>query len=120
MTTRQQAINDILGSLSADQMAVEIIKLRAAAEIWRRRALSPLCGGIDDPRHQMFDVLAMHPGTRELIIYTVEAANKIQAFDKAAVEAGDLVNEVDFVSCVPAGLLYCPSDKPVVAAYFIC
>ena len=119
MTTRQQAINDILGSLSADQMAVEIIKLRAAAEIWRRRALSPLCGGIDDPRHQMFDVLAAHTGTRELIIYTVEAANKVQAFDKAAIEAGAMAREVEFIACVPAGLLYCPSGKPVIGVYFL-
>lgn len=74
---------------------------------------------IDDSKFTRFEVLAINPETRELISYTVDAANKDQAFDKAAVEAGDLAHDIEFIACAPDGLLYCPSGKPVIGAYFL-
>ena len=74
---------------------------------------------IDDSKFTRFEVLAIHQETRELIGYIVDAENKDQAFDKAAVEAGDLVNDIEFIACAPEGLLYCPFGKPVVGAYYL-
>ena len=74
---------------------------------------------IDDSKFTRFEVLAIHQETRELIGYIVDAENKDQAFDKAAVEAGDLVHDIEFIACAPEGLLYCPSGKPVIGDYYL-
>lgn len=74
---------------------------------------------IDNPRFQRFEVLAMHTETRELIAYTVDAQNKDSAFDAAAIEAGDLIHDLEFIACAPDGLLYCPSGTPVIGVYFL-
>ena len=116
---KQQTIEGLCEEFTPEQLALEVVKLRGAVELWKRSALTAVGGGIDSPKHQLFDVLAAHTGTRELIIYTVEAANKVQAFDKAAIEAGVLAREVEFIACVPAGLLYSPSDKPVIGSYYL-